>query len=61
MSCTAISSSAMRPGSALGKHYDTRQMIDLVFAVGQYTMVSMALNYVRRADRGSDAAMTERD
>ena len=28
----------------LGKHYDTRQVIDLVFAVGQYTMVSMALN-----------------
>jgi alkylhydroperoxidase family enzyme len=28
----------------LGKHYDTRQIIDLVFAVGQYTLVSMALN-----------------
>ena len=28
----------------LGKHYDSRQVIDLVFAVGQYTMVSMALN-----------------
>jgi 4-carboxymuconolactone decarboxylase len=28
----------------LGKHYDTRQLIDLVFAVGQYMMVSMALN-----------------
>ena len=28
----------------LGKHYDTRQVIDIVFAVGQYTMVSMALN-----------------
>ena len=28
----------------LGKHYDTRQVIDLVFAVGQYTLVSMALN-----------------
>jgi alkylhydroperoxidase family enzyme len=28
----------------LGKHYDARQLIDLVFAVGQYTMVSMALN-----------------
>ena len=28
----------------LSKHYDTRQVIDLVFAVGQYTMVSMALN-----------------
>jgi 4-carboxymuconolactone decarboxylase len=28
----------------LEKHYDARQLIDLVFAVGQYTMVSMALN-----------------
>jgi len=28
----------------LGRHYDTRQIIDLVFAVGQYMMVSMALN-----------------
>jgi alkylhydroperoxidase family enzyme len=28
----------------LGKHYDTNQVIDLVFAVGQYTLVSMALN-----------------
>jgi 4-carboxymuconolactone decarboxylase len=28
----------------LSKHYDTHQVIDLVFAVGQYTLVSMALN-----------------
>ena len=28
----------------LTKHYDTHQVIDLVFAVGQYTLVSMALN-----------------
>jgi 4-carboxymuconolactone decarboxylase len=28
----------------LGKHYSTNQIIDLVFAVGQYTLVSMALN-----------------
>ena len=28
----------------LGKHYSTNQVIDLVFAVGQYTLVSMALN-----------------
>lgn len=28
----------------LGKHYNTNQVIDLVFAVGQYAMVSMALN-----------------
>jgi len=28
----------------LSKHYHTNQVIDLVFAVGQYTLVSMALN-----------------
>lgn len=28
----------------LSKHYDTRQLMDLVFAVGNYTMMSMALN-----------------
>lgn len=28
----------------LSAHYDTRQLIDLVFMVGHYTMVSMALN-----------------
>jgi alkylhydroperoxidase family enzyme len=30
--------------SALSKHYNTQQMLDLVFTVGQYTLVSMALN-----------------
>ena len=29
---------------ALAAHYDEKQLIDLVFTVGQYTMVSMALN-----------------
>lgn len=29
---------------ALTVQYTTEQLIDLVFAVGQYTMVSMALN-----------------
>jgi 4-carboxymuconolactone decarboxylase len=29
---------------ALAKSYDTRQMMDLVFTVGQYNLVSMALN-----------------
>jgi 4-carboxymuconolactone decarboxylase len=29
---------------ALGDRYDTQQLMDLVFAVGQYTLVSMALN-----------------
>jgi alkylhydroperoxidase family enzyme len=30
--------------AALADTYDTQQLIDLVFAVGQYTLVSMALN-----------------
>jgi len=29
---------------ALAEHYDDKQMIDLVFTVGQYQLVSMALN-----------------
>ena len=29
---------------ALSARYDTQQLIDLIFAVGQYTLVSMALN-----------------
>jgi alkylhydroperoxidase family enzyme len=30
--------------AALAQHYDTPQLMDLVFAVGQYNLVSMALN-----------------
>ncbi len=30
--------------SALGERYGTQQLMDLVFTVGQYTLVSMALN-----------------
>jgi alkylhydroperoxidase family enzyme len=30
--------------NALSKHYGTQQLMDLVFTVGQYTLVSMALN-----------------
>ena len=30
--------------SALAAHYSVQQRMDLVFAVGQYTLVSMALN-----------------
>jgi len=30
--------------SALSQHYSTEQLMDLVFAVGQYNLVSMALN-----------------
>jgi alkylhydroperoxidase family enzyme len=29
---------------ALSARYDTKQLLDLIFAVGQYTLVSMALN-----------------
>ena len=29
---------------ALARHYDTQQLMDFVFTVGQYTLVSMALN-----------------
>ena len=29
--------------AALGEHFSDQQMMDLVFAVGQYTLVSMAL------------------
>ncbi|MFN8641519.1 MAG: carboxymuconolactone decarboxylase family protein [Candidatus Binatia bacterium] len=29
---------------ALGARYDTKQLMDLIFTVGQYTLVSMALN-----------------
>jgi alkylhydroperoxidase family enzyme len=32
---------------ALGEHYDERQLLDLIFSVGQYTLVSMLLNSVR--------------
>ena len=30
--------------AALGEHLDTQQIMDLIFAVGQYQIVSMALN-----------------
>ena len=30
--------------SALSARFDTRQLLDLIFTVGQYTLVSMALN-----------------
>jgi len=30
--------------NALAAHYDTKQMLDVVFTVGQYNLVSMALN-----------------
>ena len=30
--------------AGLSEHYDTQQMMDLVFTIGQYNLVSMALN-----------------
>ncbi len=30
--------------AALSRHFDTKQVFDLIFAVGQYNLVSMALN-----------------
>jgi 4-carboxymuconolactone decarboxylase len=33
--------------AALTAHYDTQQVLDVVFTVGQYTLVSMALNSLR--------------
>ena len=33
--------------AALAKRYDVQQLLDLVFTVGQYTLVSMALNAFR--------------
>jgi len=33
--------------AALSEHYDDRQMLDLVFAIGQYQLVSMVLNTFR--------------
>ncbi len=30
--------------AALAAHYDTRQLLDVLFTVGQYTLVSMVLN-----------------
>jgi 4-carboxymuconolactone decarboxylase len=33
--------------AALAEQYDVQQLLDLVFAVGQYTLVSMALNAFR--------------
>ncbi len=42
---------------ALSERYDTRQLFDLIFTVGQYTMVSMALNslgvQIERDDQAS--------
>jgi alkylhydroperoxidase family enzyme len=47
--------------AALAERYDTQQMLDIVFIVGQYNLVSMALNTFRveRDDGVTDAPMPE--
>jgi alkylhydroperoxidase family enzyme len=30
--------------TALSSHYDTKQLLDVLFTIGQYTLVSMVLN-----------------
>ncbi len=49
--CSAQSTSSTRDAfvtdatwAALGERYDVHQLLDLVFTVGQYQLVSMALN-----------------
>jgi 4-carboxymuconolactone decarboxylase len=37
----------------LAQHYDERELLDIVFTVGQYHLVSMALNAFR-AERDDD-------
>jgi alkylhydroperoxidase family enzyme len=47
--------------AALSRAYDTRQMIDVVFTVGQYTLVSMFLNTAGvELDAGVADALTGR-
>jgi len=47
--------------AALAERYDTQQLLDIVFTVGQYNLVSMALNAfgVERDDGVTDAPMPE--
>ena len=42
-SCIAMPSSAMRLGGTR-RPFDTQQLLDIVFTVGNYNLVSMALN-----------------
>ena len=43
-SASRIRSSPTRPGPTLSKKYSTEQLMDAVFTVGQYNLVSWALN-----------------
>jgi alkylhydroperoxidase family enzyme len=47
--------------AALAQRFDTQQLLDIVFTVGQYNLVSMALNTFRveRDDGVTDAPMPE--
>ena len=50
-----LRASPTRPTRALAERYDEQQLLDLVFTVGQYHVVSMALNSMRvRARRRRD-------
>ena len=64
-SCIATAASATRPGKRSARTTTRKQLMDVVFTVGQYTLVSMALNsfgvqldegipgFPREAERGS--------
>jgi alkylhydroperoxidase family enzyme len=49
--------------AVLAAHYDERQLLDLVFTIGQYALVSMVLNTFRvaRDDGVTDAPIPARD
>jgi alkylhydroperoxidase family enzyme len=49
--------------AALSAHYDEQQLLDIVFTVGQYTLVSMALNTFRveRDDGVTDVPIPVRE
>jgi 4-carboxymuconolactone decarboxylase len=48
--------------ATIAARYDVQQLLDLVFAVGQYTLVSMALNAFRaeRDDNVTGIPMPDR-
>ena len=48
-SCTTTPVSPSATYRAIADRYDEQQMLDLVFTVGQYHLVSMALNSFRVA------------
>lgn len=50
---------ALTGESALAEQYDSQQVLDLIFTVGQYTLVSMALNAtgVERDDHVDDTSV----